>query len=274
MMWSAIPPHGAWVVGRERLGECSGSGRSHTVQGPRPGQEDRYVVEPSPRARGERLSPGGDGRPRSAGAAEYCRRELLRCFRSPARRRRGRAAAAVRTLDEGTRLQRSGTTLSAVCLLDSHGTAAIAVLGDSPVFASTAGPADRQPGAQRPVNLGERRLAEARGGLYLSGYIVNAETGMGSRCRAGSATQSWRGSSPGATGVLGRARTRQPGGPRHRRPRGLLGGGRGGLRRRGPQGEARSRDPHPLGRAPGPPRQRHGSDLERLGCGWATVWAP
>ena len=159
-----------------------GVAAAHTVQGPRPSQEDRYVVEPITSREGVSgyLLAVMDGHG-GAGAAEYCRRELPAVFSlagpedaEDALRR------AVRTLDEGTRLQRSGTTLSAVCLLDSHGTAAIAVLGDSPVFAlDRGGRLTVSPVHNVRVNLGERRLAEARGGLYLSGYIVNAETGDG-----------------------------------------------------------------------------------------------
>jgi serine/threonine protein phosphatase PrpC len=159
-----------------------GAVAAHTVQGPRPGQEDRYVVEPlcSPEGVSGYLLAVLDGHG-GAAVAEYCQRELPAVFSLAGPEDAENALRrAVRALDQGTRKERSGTTLSAVCLLESHEVATVAVLGDSPVFTlDRRGRTAVSPVHNVRVNLEERRQAEGRGGLYLSGYMVSAETGDG-----------------------------------------------------------------------------------------------
>ncbi|MHB8764619.1 MAG: PP2C family serine/threonine-protein phosphatase [Deferrisomatales bacterium] len=161
----------------------AGTVTAHTAPGPRPHQEDRYAVA--------RVSgPGGaegwllavfDGHGGST-AADLCAGVTPRVFelRGPED-----AEAALRRLVAGldslTRGMRSGTTVSAACVLESHGRAAVAVVGDSPVLAvARGGRTVVGPDHNARSNPAERAAAEARGGVYdPSGYLLNPATGRG-----------------------------------------------------------------------------------------------
>lgn len=149
--------------------------------GPRPYQEDRFVVEAVDLGgllRGHLLAVldghGGDE------AAALCAGALVPAFLQAAG---GGAEEALRAaVDELGRLTaecRTGTTLAAALVLEPAGLAVVAVLGDSVALVVDArGRTVRSPEHNGRSNPAEREAALARGGVWdPSGYLRNPATG-------------------------------------------------------------------------------------------------
>lgn len=146
-----------------------------TAQGPRNYQEDRYFTK-----RIEAANCHGwllavmDGHNGGA-VADLCAKEINACF---ALESADRCEEALRNLvvalNKKTSWMSEGSTFSAVCVLESHNKAIVAVLGDSPVIIRDAeGALHVSPEHNVRTNLQERKAAEERGGMYLWGYVWN-----------------------------------------------------------------------------------------------------
>lgn len=147
-----------------------------TAQGPRDYQEDRYLVHEFHTAQDSKavllaVFDGHDG----SEVAEFCKTKLGDYFSlngAGTKQVMTALANAVAKLAKETRHQLSGTTLSAVCVINN--TAVVAVVGDSPVIivGKNRG-AVVSPEHNVRTNMRERETAIARGGIYASGYIFS-----------------------------------------------------------------------------------------------------
>ena len=150
-----------------------------TAQGPRAEQQDRFVslrigVADIPHGGGQLMAviDGHGGQI----VAEFIARELPGIFEQALQRQNGDAATALKTLvshlEERTRQEPSGATLSVAYIPDEESAVYAAVLGDSPVIVVD----DRETIHCSPIhnvrtNLEERAAAVARGAVYAGGYI-------------------------------------------------------------------------------------------------------
>jgi protein phosphatase 1L len=151
------------------------------ILGERDEQQDRYCMHPI-RMNGieGHLLAVFDGHGGES-AAQYCRTCLPGYFHPEGPEDVPNALArAIARLAKEVSASRAGTTLSAVCVLERHGSATIATIGDSPVIVR------KQDGSvwwnsQHNVrsNTEERRSAVARGAKYSHGYISLSYDGEG-----------------------------------------------------------------------------------------------
>jgi serine/threonine protein phosphatase PrpC len=152
------------------------------AQGPRPYQEDRYLVHSFSLADGLSgyLLAVMDGHGGSE-TADLCRDLTPGIFHlTGPETLEASLRKVVAGLDEQTRQMHSGTTVSLVCVLESHRRAAVAVIGDSPVIAvDRDGQMIISPEHNVRTNLEEREQAQQRGGIYEAGYIRSPRTGEG-----------------------------------------------------------------------------------------------
>jgi serine/threonine protein phosphatase PrpC len=161
--------------------ELRGSVTSATAQGLRSHQEDRFLVYPfaSRELRGYLLAvmDGHDG----SSAADVCVDAIPELFvLAGPEDLEASLHSIVAGLDQQTRGMTSGSTVSLACILESHGRAAIAVLGDSPVVAvDRGGEMVLSPSHNVRSNPEERRTGERRGGIFRRGYLTNPATGYG-----------------------------------------------------------------------------------------------
>lgn len=151
------------------------------ILGDRDGQEDRYCLCPIRRKNIEgHLLAVFDGHS-GKNTAHYCRAYLPEYFQPqnvvdvP-----DALFRAIQRLSKETCENESGTTLSAVCILESHDIAVAVVLGDSPVVIR------RKDGSVWTgtlhnvwTNEYERREATARGAHYCANYISVTAGGPG-----------------------------------------------------------------------------------------------
>ena len=142
-------------------------------KGPRPYQENRFVVCPiknGPQI-GELLAVmdgHGDGT-----AAELCSQRISD-FRVFDLEVKDALKVIVRELDSATKDLRGGTTLSIAFVADFPRVAHVAIIGDSPVvILDSSGKLHVSPEHNVRTNLAERKGAEKRGGVYSYGYIWN-----------------------------------------------------------------------------------------------------
>lgn len=147
------------------------------AQGMRSAQEDQYCIH-SLKTKGLNgwLLAVFDGHNGSS-AAEHCRRYLFDRFRPQDVRHVSYAlGSAIKRLAQETVDFRSGTTLSAVCILEDHDLVITGVVGDSVIAVRSAeGRVWRSSTHNVGVNTREREAAVARGAEYVEdgshGYI-------------------------------------------------------------------------------------------------------
>lgn len=158
--------------------EVKSSVTSVSDQGRRKYQEDRYIcvrLSEISRYYG-RLLAVMDGH-RGSDVASYCKSRIEYFFSldNPESSKEA-LKQLVADLNEGTRNSPCGSTFSAVCILESHDKASVAILGDSPVIViDKNGRVHVSPCHNARTNLEERALAVERGGIYTGGYIYNHE---------------------------------------------------------------------------------------------------
>ncbi len=156
---------------------------THAIeQAGREHQEDRYFVGQFGSGRNKSfLLAIMDGHGGEA-AAEYCRREMEKCFRE------SRGPNAVEKMRHLVKLLHGvtqgfwsiGCTLSLAWIRPSARSATVAVLGDSPIFFLDSTGALFMASVHNVVsNLFERQAAVARGGIFRNSYIQNeAKVGL------------------------------------------------------------------------------------------------
>ena len=153
---------------------------SASAQGGRSHQEDRAVFEwIETNAVSGWLLAVFDGH-RGAASAEQAAQGLRSLFVERLTAQRGDAASALRdvftALNDLTREYVSGSTASVVFIPADAKVATLAVLGDSPIVILDArGNAHFGPDHNVRTNLNERAAAEARGGVYRSGYLEDGQ---------------------------------------------------------------------------------------------------
>lgn len=152
-----------------------------TAQGPRPAQEDRFVVARLDEA------PGGplliavmDGHAGSA-ASDHCADRLEEAVAEALDRDSGPVEAlrsAIAVLEGETHEVGAGTSLTAALIAEDGAT--IAVLGDSPaVYRDASGDVGIGPVHNALTDPEGRQAALRRGAEYVGGYLVDADSGEG-----------------------------------------------------------------------------------------------
>ncbi len=150
-------------------------------QGPRNYQEDRhfYMRLKSPHFRGWLLAVMDGHRGKSV--AELCAQEIGNLFKlSDPYKAEEALRNLISALHAKTAQSDEGTTISVACILESHRTMSIAVLGDSPVIVlDNGGMLHCSPEHNVRLNSAERISAEKRGGTYEGGYIYIHDGDLG-----------------------------------------------------------------------------------------------
>lgn len=146
-------------------------------QGPRNYQEDRYFYK---KVEGHDfhgwLMAVMDGHGGSA-TAELCVREIGNLFKlENADQSEEALRNLISELNSITRHLGDGSTLSAVCVLESHKKVSVAVLGDSPVvIVSQDGSLNVSPEHNVRTNAAECEAVKKRGGRIDQGYVWNSD---------------------------------------------------------------------------------------------------